>query len=51
VALSPPEAPIDAPPPKPIISPKYGDLNSSGLEIEVTPDENKITLQIERLKK
>lgn len=50
VALTPPEPPTDAPPPKRIIPSKYGDLNASGLEIEVKPDDNKVTVQVERLK-
>jgi hypothetical protein len=50
VAITPPEAPIDAPPPKPIISPKYGDLNNSGLEAEIGSDPANLTLQVERLK-
>ena len=50
VALTPPEAPVDMPAPKPVISPKYGDFSSSGLEVEVKPEDNTVSLQVERLK-
>ena len=50
VAITPPEPPVDAPPPKPIIPRTYGDLQKSGLEMEVKPEDNDITLTVQRLK-
>lgn len=49
VALTPPEAPVDRPTPKPKIAAKYGALASSGLEVEVKPESNNVTLQVKRL--
>jgi hypothetical protein len=50
VALTPPEAPVDMPSPKPVIAKTYGSLASSGLEVEVKPEPNEVTLQVQKLK-
>ena len=51
VALTPPAPPVDEPPPATIIDKKYGDLDSSGLQAEIKPEDNVIELKVERLKK
>jgi len=50
VSLTPPEPPLDQPAPKPIIDPKYGSSNTSGLEVQIQPGDNDITLAVERAK-
>jgi hypothetical protein len=39
----------DAAPPKAVIDPKYGQLDSSGLEATIEPKSNALTLTVERL--
>lgn len=51
VAISPPLPPVDAPAPLLLIDKKYGDMATSGLEVEIKPGANEITLTVERKKK
>jgi len=48
VAISPPEAEIDIPAPRPILAARYGSFETSGLEIEVNREPNNVTLEVER---
>lgn len=50
VSLTPPEPPLDQPAPKPIIDPKYSKTSTSGLEVEIKPGVNPVTLTVERAK-
>jgi hypothetical protein len=51
VALTPPEPPLDAPRPKPIIDARYGDLDKSGLTADIKAENNVLEIKVERLKK
>ena len=48
VALTPPEPEIDRPVPRPILPGRYGDFETSGLEIEVKPEPNSVTVEVDR---
>ena len=50
VAISPPEPPVDAPVPLRLIDKKYGDMATSGLEVEIVSGTNEVTLTVERAK-
>jgi hypothetical protein len=38
----------DKPPPKPVIPPKYGEFETSGLTVEIKPGQSEVELQLER---
>lgn len=49
ISITPPiPADPDALPPKPLIPPKYGGLDTSGLEVEIKRGPNDVTLELER---
>jgi hypothetical protein len=48
VAISAPDPPPDAPPPKPIIAQKYRDFNTSGLTADIKPGANNIEFELDR---
>ncbi len=51
VAITPPEAPVDGPPLPRLLDKKYGDMGTSGLEVEIKPGRNEVTLKVERAKR
>jgi hypothetical protein len=51
VAISAPLPPVDAPAPLLVIDKKYGDMSTSGLEVEIKPGPNDVTLTLERKKR
>jgi hypothetical protein len=51
VAITPPIPPLDAPAPPQVIDKKYGDMGTSGLEVEIKPGTNEVTLTVERAKR
>lgn len=48
VALGPPQPELDMPVPRPLIPDRYGGFETSGLEIEVKPEPNNVTIEVER---
>jgi hypothetical protein len=50
VAITPPPPLPDVVPPKPILPSKYASFETSGLEREIKPGPNEVTLEVERLK-
>jgi hypothetical protein len=48
VAISAPPPPVDAPAPLRLIDAKYGDMSTSGLEVEIKRGDNDVTLTVER---
>jgi hypothetical protein len=50
VSLTPPDPPLDQPVPPPIIDPKYSNVETSGLTVEIKPGDNPVTLTVERAK-
>lgn len=50
IAITPPPPLPDVVPPKPLIPRKYASFDTSGLETEIKPGTNEVTLELERLK-
>ena len=51
IAITPPIAEPEKPIPPKIIDKKYGDFETSKLEVEIKAEQNKITLKVERIKR